>query len=687
MKHYPSQTGLICLLLLGLLLPLHGQNKRIVTDFNQGWTVYPAYNVNQNVEKQQVDLPHTWNAGDAFEGIKYDREAMIYQKRWEQAENLAGKRVFLLFEGANSVAHVFVNGKQMGEHYGGYTAFCFEITEALAVGKENRLEVYVSNAHQLDVIPLSGDFNVYGGLHRPVKMIVTDQNCISPLDYASSGIYIKQKQVSEKQADLEIVTKLSCKSNTGEMTLRTRIYDPENRLVKEQTTSAAKTSQTEVSQNISLTNPVLWNGKENPALYSVSAELLQNGKVVDEVTEKTGFRYFSVDPEKGFFLNGKHLDLHGFGKHVDLQGKGSAITEEDYRNDMELILESGATSLRLTHYPHGKPIYDLSDEAGIILWTEIPFVGPGGYTGASYVHSPAFEQHTRQMLVEMIRQNFNHPSVCFWGLFNEVKLDYDDPTPFVEELNSLAKKEDPSRLTTLATFLDGSYFQNITDLIAWNKYYGWYGGESKEIGTFVDKAHKQVQVPLAISEYGAGGSIQQHQWPVKKPDAGSNYHPEEWQTVYHEDNWQELSARPFVWGKYIWVFADFGSSIRNEGDRKGINDKGLITYDHKTRKDAFYFYKANWNPEPMVYITSRRFTERTNPLTAVKVFTNAPEAELFINNKRIGKKKADQLKRVVWEDIKLEKGTNEIVVKAKAGKKTIEDRCEWVLTTSPLPQP
>lgn len=671
----------VSLILSNTFGSLKGQtSKRKILSLNDDWVCYPAQNVIQNIKKDSVTLPHTWNANDVFSGIKYNRETMIYQKKIIFDKSFKTNRLFLYFEGANSVANVFVNGELVGEHSGGYTAFCLEITDKVRFDTDNIIEVYVSNAYRLDVLPLSGDFNIYGGLHRPVHLLVTDINCISPLDYASSGVYIKQKKVSEDVAELDITTMLSLKKKFGSLKIKTSIYDKDNKIVSSKEKSIDDLNSTLILQEFAISNPILWNGKNNPYLYTVKTELLDNGITVDEVTEKTGFRYFKVDHETGFFLNGKYLNLYGFGMHSDGKGKGSALTNGDFLKEMELINESGANSLRLAHYPHNQFVYNLCDENGIVLWTEIPFVGPGGYSGASYVRSENLGKNVRKILVEMIRQNYNHPSVCFWGLSNELKLNYDNPVSFVKELNEITKKEDPSRLTTLATCIDQNYFIGTTDLIAWNKYFGWYEGVFEDIGPFADEAHKTSKgMPIAISEYGAGASVNQHQLPTVKPIPTSNFHPEEWQAMYHEVNWAELSKRPFLWGKYIWAFADFGSAIRNEGDTQGINDKGLVTYDLKTKKDAFYFYKANWNPEPIIYITSRRYTERTNPVTDIKIYTNANEAELYINGKKLRKSSKDKLNRVIWNDITLNKGKNIIEVKAKCGKKTISDSCEWNL--------
>jgi len=672
----------IAILLCWFYLPLTAQESlRQTIDLCDSWTVYPAYNVSRNVEKTKVQLPHTWNVNDVFGKIDYNRSTMIYQRNLSVSKEMAGKRLFLYFEGVNSVANVFIDGKLIGEHLGGYTAFCFEITNFVTPGKDAALSVFVSNEYRTDVLPLSGDFNIYGGIHRPVHLLVTGKDCISPLDYASSGIYIKPLNISATEAKFNVETKLSIEENAQNFKLRTTVMNADHQIVKQIITSVQQPNTNEVNQEFSLSNPILWNGKQNPYCYQVKVELIENDDIKDAVTETTGFRYFSVDAEKGFFLNGQYLDLHGVGMHEDIAGKGSAYTSDDFTTDMSLINELGATAVRLTHYPHGKTIYDLSDKQGILLWTEIPFVGPGGYTGPGFVNAGNLKATIKNTLVEMIRQNFNHPSIFFWGLLNELKFDYDDPVPFVKELNDLAKKEDASRLTTCAAFGEQQEFLGITDVIGWNEYFGWYGGMPNDIGIFTDKMKEKAKgTPICITEYGAGASIHDHQSPVKKPDPGSKFHPEEWQVVYHEGNWRELSTRRFVWAKFVWNFADFGSSIRHEGEKQGINDKGLISYDRKIKKDAFYFYKANWNSEPMLYITSKRFTDRNNPITEVKVFTTAKQAELWLNGKKINTKKTDSQHTIVWENKKLQPGENNVEVKAKSGKEKLTDSCKWILT-------
>lgn len=649
-------------------------------DLNKGWTVYPAFDVSNNASRKNIDLPHTWNTEDITKGLNYFRGAMVYQRQLTVGSEYDGCRLFLYFEGANSVSDVFVNGKFVGEHLGGYTAFCFEITDFVGLDKEATLTVIVSNAYRTDVLPLSGDFNVFGGIHRPVHLIITHQNCISPLDFASSGVYIIPDTVSESEADFTIKTKLSLHGQRQNLRLTMDVFDANIKLKTRKEVKVPSEGSTEVNEQFHISKPNLWNGQQNPYCYSIQVRLWEGENLVDQVNESTGFRYFAVTPSEGFLLNGHYLDLVGFGMHEDIEGKGSAYSPEDYDNDMAVVRESGATALRLTHYPHGKKIYDLCDQQGLVLWTEIPFVGPGGYTGTGYVASDAFQTNTENTLVEMIRQNYNHPSIFFWGLLNELKFDYDNPVPFVKELNNIAKREDPSRLTTSASFDGQTEFVNVTDVGGWNVYLGWYGGMPAQVGSYMDEMKSKVgNKPVCITEFGAGASINQHQSPSEKPIPGGKFHPEEWQLVYHEGNWKALSSRKYIWAKFVWNFADFSSSIRNEGENQGINDKGLLTYDHQIKKDAFFFYKANWNPQPMVHIASKRFVNRTDSLVNVEAFCNTQAAVLWVNGKKIGQAAPDSIHTIHWKSILLKPGENKIEVRAKSKAVVLSDSCIWNL--------
>ncbi len=661
-----------------LLQHSFAQTPRQIINFNTAWDFHFSYDFTKEVKKQKINVPHTWNVNDVEHGVAdYKRTSAIYEKVLNVQSSWQNKRVFLYFEGVNSVASVSVNRKLVKEHKGGYTAFSVEITDYIKLGA-NTISVMASNAYRLDVLPLHGDFNVYGGMHRSVSVILTDKDCISPLDYASPGVYITQKQVSDKRATIEILTKLSLKT-TKNLKLVSYIINEKTGEKTDVNTSLAHNDTARI-QVFTINNPTLWNGKENPFLYKVEVNLFANDQLVDQIIQPLGIRYFNVDAEKGFFLNGKYLNLLGVGRHEDVKGKGSALTYEDHKKDMDLILDMGATAARLTHYPHNESFYKLSDKNGLILWSEIPFVGEGGYVGTGYVNSPALAENARQNLIELIRQNYNHPSIIFWGLFNELKLNYDDPQPLLKELNALAKKEDPSRLTTMASNLGANDFTNTSDLMGWNKYYGWYGNNFNEVQGWADQTHATIpNRPFALTEYGAGASPFKHYETLEKVDPNSRFHPEEWQTAFHEKHWEVLKDRNFIWGKFIWSLADFGSSIRTEGDTNGINDKGLVTYDRAIKKDSYYFYKANWNTEPMLYLAEKRNNKRKKAITSVKVFTNVDDVILIVNGKQYPLKKRNNINIIEWKNVPLKKGENKIRVSSKTGIQKLQDDCIWIL--------
>ncbi|MFT0570399.1 glycoside hydrolase family 2 TIM barrel-domain containing protein [Bacteroides thetaiotaomicron] len=655
-------------------------NPRTFILLDKGWGYRPVSDTGLKSSMKQVTVPHTWNANYIPGTRSYNREMMVYRRDLEITPDMKDKRLFLYFEGVNSSATVLVNNKSVGSHKGGYTAFCMEVTDYAKQGI-NKLEVWVTNAYNLEILPISGDFNIYGGIHRPCHLLVTEQDCISPLFYASPGVFIHQDKVSEKLAQITVETMLSLSGKKQGLKVRTTIEDAKGNIISQNIEQ--NVTNENVKQPFVIDHPVLWNAKQNPHLYKVIVELLDDGKVIDRVEQRTGLRYFSVDADKGFFLNGKYLDLYGFCLHEEVEGKGSALSAEDHERDMELVKESGATSLRLVHYPHSESIYHLSDENGIVLWTEIPMVGPGGYDFCGFINTDGLKEHARQVLKELVYQKYNHPSICFWGIFNEIRTNYDNAEPFARELHELYKEIDPSRLTTLASCDDPKFYQNCSDLMAWNKYIGWYGSRNapETAGNFFDKAKAASNgKPVAISEYGGGANVEHH-FSMKENDVkpSGQFHPEEGQTYIHEGNWSAFAQRPYMWAKYIWVFADFQSSIRNEGGKPGINDKGLVTYDRKIKKDAFYFYKASWSTEPMIYITSRRFTERPEANVQVKVYSNLRENTLYVNGKKIGKQKSDSLHRVVWQNVTLSKGENRIRVEGKSKAGVIEDTCVWYL--------
>lgn len=643
---------------------------------NNDWNFRFSHQVQKGTEVR-VDLPHTWNAQDALSGkIDYKRGIGNYEKNLFIRPEWKGKRLFIRFEGVNNIADVFINRRHIGEHRGGYGAFIFEITGKVEYGKENSILVRVNNGEQLDIMPLVGDFNFYGGIYRDVHLLITDETCISPLDYASPGVRLIQDSVSHRYAKVRAIVDLSNgSSGNQEVELNVRLLDGQ-RVVKEGTKNVNLSGNEVMQQELTfeIDQPHLWNGRQDPFLYQAEVTLFRNGQMVDRVTQPLGLRFYRIDPDKGFFLNGKHLPLQGVCRHQDRSEVGNALRPQHHEEDVALMLEMGVNAVRLAHYPQATYFYDLMDKNGIIVWAEIPFVGPGGYNDKGFVDLPAFRANGKEQLKELIRQHYNHLSICVWGLFNELTELGDNPVEYIKELNVLAHQEDTTRPTTSASNQMGD-LNFITDAIAWNRYDGWYGGTPADLGKWLDRMHKDhPEICIAISEYGAGASIYHQQDSLVKTVPTSWWHPENWQTYYHIENWKTISSRPYVWGSFVWNMFDFGAAHRTEGDRPGINDKGLVTFDRKVRKDAFCFYKANWNrEEPMLYLTGKRNTVRTQRLQTITAFTNLSGAELFVNGKSYGKAIPDSYAILEWKNVELEPGENEIKVVSTNKKLPLSD--------------
>ncbi len=643
---------------------------------NNDWNFRFSHQVQKGTEVR-VDLPHTWNAQDALSGkIDYKRGIGNYEKNLFIRPEWKGKRLFIRFEGVNNIADVFINRRHIGEHRGGYGAFIFEITGKVEYGKENSILVRVNNGEQLDIMPLVGDFNFYGGIYRDVHLLITDETCISPLDYASPGVRLIQDSVSHRYAKVRAIVDLSNgSSGNQEVELNVRLLDGQ-RVVKEGTKNVNLSGNEVMQQELTfeIDQPHLWNGRQDPFLYQAEVTLFRNGQMVDRVTQPLGLRFYRIDPDKGFFLNGKHLPLQGVCRHQDRSEVGNALRPQHHEEDVALMLEMGVNAVRLAHYPQATYFYDLMDKNGIIVWAEIPFVGPGGYNDKGFVDLPAFRANGKEQLKELIRQHYNHLSICVWGLFNELTELGDNPVEYIKELNVLAHQEDTTRPTTSASNQMGD-LNFITDAIAWNRYDGWYGGTPADLGKWLDRMHKDhPEICIAISEYGAGASIYHQQDSLVKTVPTSWWHPENWQTYYHIENWKTISSRPYVWGSFVWNMFDFGAAHRTEGDRPGINDKGLVTFDRKVRKDAFYFYKANWNrEEPMLYLTGKRNTVRTQRLQTITAFTNLSGAELFVNGKSYGKAIPDSYAILEWKNVELKPGENEIKVVSTNKKLPLSD--------------
>jgi len=627
---------------------------------------------------QRISIPHNWGWEEAQQGRHFYRGPGWYRRELNLVPE-TGKRYFLRFEAASLVADVYLNGTKLGEHRGGFGAFCYEITGNLAASGTNVLSVRVSNKAEPDIAPLSGDFSVYGGLYRPVHLIETAAENFTLTDHGSPGVAWQQTSVSKKRAVLDVTAQIS--NGTGQqrpLTLVATVLDADGNPVA--TSSQPVTLATNVTApywlRVTVPHPHLWNGRPDPYLYKAVIELRSGDNVVDSVEQPLGLRFYSVDPDKGFFLNGKPYPLHGVNKHQDRFNEGWAVSEADLDEDMALIKELGATVVRCAHYQHSDYFYSLCDKAGMLVWAEIPQVN-------EINPSEQFEETSRNQLLDLIRQNINHPSIFVWSLFNELWPGRPDPHRELQDLKVVANGEDPTRPTIAATSNNAMPQMNkIPDWLGWNIYPGWYvgWGTKDDFGKLLDDRRQDSRHGgFCMSEYGAGANVNQHEQNPKPPMPDGQWHPEEWQNEVHEAAWAAVKQRPFVWGTFVWNMFDFAVSTRHEGDVPGRNDKGLVTYDRKTKKDAFYFYKANWSDEPVLYITSRRFTERTNAVTDVKIYSNARKVELVVNGKSLGAR-SDGINGVfVWKDVQLRPGENPIQTYARRGGKRLSDGCVWDL--------
>jgi len=626
----------------------------------------------------QVSLPHTWNAFDGQDGGgNYVRGEGCYRKHFEIPTKYKGKKVFLECDAASRQAEVFVNGHFMGKHNGAFARFRFDITDYILIGTDNILAIKVDNSKS-DMVPLGGDYTQCGGLYRKVRLLITEPVHIATLDYASSGIYLSQKNVTSESAEVDARVKIT--NQTAKLidsSLRITIQSPDGIMVKSAVVSSYINQNTtnEIKVPFKIENPHRWNGLADPYVYHVRVDLLSKGKILDSVTEPLGLRSYSVNPQTGFYLNESSYPLHGVNRHQDRFDKGWAITDNDQKEDFSILTELGANAVRLVHYQHDQLFYNLCDQGGIGVWAELCFSKSPPKTGEGF-------NNAKDQLRELIRQNYNHPSILFWSIGNETTEQGGTADNLLRELAEIVKQEDPSRLSVYASHHLPEDPRNFhSDILAVNKYFGWYHGTYSDLGIWLDAFHKSYPTRvLGISEYGAGASIYQHEDnpPVRNSQSRGLWHPEEWQARFHEENWLQIKQRPYLWGTFIWALFDLASDGRDDGDRSGINDKGLVTQDRQNRKDAFYWYKANWTTNPMVHITSKRYTDRSVSHTDIKIYSNATEVDLMCNGIDIGHKKSNDC-RFIWPDFILKTGLNRIeAIAFKDGKVVATDSACWI---------
>ena len=571
----------------------------------------------------EVNLPHTWNGDDGQDGGNdYYRGTCYYTKSLKKEDVAAGQEVYLEFEGANSSADVFVNGKATAHHDGGYSTWRVNITEFLQ--DENQIVVAVDNAPNDRVYPQMADFTFYGGLYRNVNLICTGSARFD-LDYfGGPGITVTPEITGE---DATVAVQAYLTGTTGSEKLTFTIYDGED-VVAETIVSAA-----EPAADMEIKNVHLWNGRKDPHLYTLKAVLSESGQVLDERTVPFGCRTFEIDPEKGFILNGESYPLHGVSRHQDRPHIGNALSRKDHEEDIDLIMEMGANTIRLAHYQHDQYFYDLCDEKGLVIWAEIPYISR---------HMPGGRENTISQMKELVTQNYNHPCIVVWGLSNEITMGGDQDPDLLENhriLNDMVHEMDKTRLTTMAVVsmcsMDSEIIQ-IPDVVSYNHYFGWYGGDTSMNGEFFDKFHsKYPNVAVGMSEYGCEAL----NWHTSNPEQGD--YTEEYQAYYHEELIKQLFTRPFIWATHVWNMFDFAADARAEGGEDGMNHKGLVTFDRKYKKDAFYAYKAWLSDDPFVHICGKRYVDRVEDVTKVTVYSNQPEVEMFVNGESIGKQTSD----------------------------------------------
>ncbi|WP_254514625.1 glycoside hydrolase family 2 TIM barrel-domain containing protein [Novosphingobium sp. G106] len=690
------------------------QSARSVLPLADGWSfqygvegdgpVAPGFDDNG---WERVSVPHSWNRIGEYaltRSGQHNQQGIGWYRRTVDSPAAAkGQRQYLDFAAVGKIADVWVNGVHIGQHKGAFARFRFDVTAQWRPGAANLIVVRADNSKPAvgssteDVIPLSGDFFLHGGIYREVSLVTADEVGIDLLDHGGPGVYARTSEVTEGQAFVEVVTRLRNNgSRPRRLTVVTRIADAAGAEVSSRSlvipVKAGATAQAVPTLNV--LKPHLWNGRADPYLYSVTAEVWDGKRLVDRVTQPLGIRTFRFDPNEGFFLNGQYLKLHGVSRHQDRPDKGWALTAADHAEDMAMIAEMGANTIRQAHYQHADQWTEEADRAGMVVWAELPYITTPSLRGGQ--GSPALWANAEEQLRELIRQDYNHPSIMMWSIGNEVdsakgfgiKGDPPKPLALLQHLAKVAKEEDPKRPTTFADCCEdlgmmqtaGEQLAGTADLIGYNRYFGWYMPQPlkarPQLGAQMDRFHaKHPMLPISISEYGAGGATSQHSDNITAGFLNfmGRPQPEEFESFVHEENWPAIRERKFIFASWAWNMFDFASDLRDEGDSVDLNTKGLVTADRKIRKDAFYYYQAQWTDKPMIHLTGTRYAERAYPTMEVKAYSNAPRASLTVNGQALGEVACeDRICR--WPDVALRAGPNEAVVSASTGP---SDRATW----------
>lgn len=709
---------------------------RVVMPLTTGWRFKQASGLGAVESSQfddshweQVTVPHTWNR-IGNEGLQRSPQSNNiqgtgwYRLRFKAPTAARGSRYFLQFDAVGTVADVWLNGHYLGKHEGAFARFRFDASEAINPTGDNLLAVRADNsrpqpgATTQNVIPLSGDFFMFGGIYRSAALIVTHPVHLDLLDFGGPGVYERALTIQPGAAAVQVTSRvINNESSPQRLRVETAITDADGKLVASSIDTAGPVDPRAVSvlqSNLNIANPRLWQGVRDPYLYRTVVTLRSmQGAVLDRVTQPLGLRTLQFDPNKGFMLNGEHLYLKGVSLHQDRPVKGWAVSDADQEEDFAILADLGANAVRLAHYQHDQRSYEVADAAGIVVWAEIPLVNAVSYDG-SPANAP-LAANARQQLLELIQQNRNHPSVALWSIANEIDLAAtksagpSKPGSLLRSLNALARTQDPDRPTTFADCCEvalpphatpdrapgGSAdaaavapreaIVGIAATVGYNRYFGWYTGHFDDFGPMLDQAHERhPQLPMSVSEYGAGGALTQHSDdPTGGPiNPHGRPHPEEMQNLYHEMSWSALRQRPYLWGSFIWNLFDFASDSRREGDLTDINEKGLVSYDRKIRKDAFYFYRANWSTQPTLHLVGRRYVERPYAVLDVKAYSNAVRANLTLNGTAQGAASCSG-GICLWRAIHLQPGSNDLRATADIAGTPVNDSLQWTFSGTP----
>ncbi len=628
---------------------------RTVLDWNYKWAFTKESDVLPSAigtTWNWVNLPHTWNGIDGQDGGNdYHRGTCYYAKEFEKNDLPDAEEYYVEFQGVNASATVYLNGKLLTEHHGGYATFRVNITQNLE--SKNLLVVAVDNGSNTQVYPQNADFTFYGGIYRDVKLIAVEKSHFDLLYWGGPGIAVTPVVCGESaNVSVEVWTEGTVQGQTLEFEIRS---------AEGEVIAVEKKSVSENVAEFVIPKVHLWHGRKDPYLYEAHVRLMDNGKELDCVKTRFGCRSFEIDPERGFILNGEEYPLRGVSRHQDRWSVGNALLPEHHAEDMELICELGATTIRLAHYQHAQYFYDLCDEKGMVVWAEIPYIS---------THMPDGRENTISQMSELVIQNYNHPSIVVWGLSNEITMagkSSDDLLENHEILNQMVHDMDKTRLTAIAVVsmcdIHDPYIR-IPDVVSYNHYFGWYGGDTSMNGPWFDHFHKEFpKIPVGVSEYGCEAL----DWHTSNPKQGD--YTEEYQAYYHEELIKQLYTRPYLWATHVWNMFDFGADARAEGGENGQNHKGLVTFDRKYKKDAFYAYKAWLSKEPFVHICGKRYVDRVEDVTKITVYSNEPQVELFANGVSLGKQESPE--HFFYFQVP---NQGETILKAVAGNCTDESR-------------